>query len=96
MWALDAESVDGRLGIRSSHEGERLGRCAEATVLPGGRLVVADTSAALAVLFGELASGHAPHAHTRRLVLFAVQVAGVPTLYAEEALWSCRAALEQA
>jgi len=27
-------------------------------------------------------------------LLFAVQVAGVPTLYAEEALWTCRAALE--
>jgi hypothetical protein len=96
VWALDAESVDGHLGIRSSHEGEQLGRGEGATTLPGGRLVVADASAALAILFGELAPGHAPCARTRRLVLFAVQVAGVPTLYAEEALWSCRAALEHA
>jgi len=29
------------------------------------------------------------------VTLFAVQVAGVPTLYAEESLWTCRAALEQ-
>ena len=50
---------------------------------------------ALAVLFGELAPAHKPRAATRRLTLFAVQVAGVPTLYAEEALWTCRAALEQ-
>jgi DNA/RNA-binding domain of Phe-tRNA-synthetase-like protein len=96
VWALDAESVDGQLGIRSSHEGEQLGRSTGASALPAGRLVVADASAALAVLFGELASGHRPCASTRRLLLFAVQVAGVPTLYAEEALWTCRAAFEQA
>jgi DNA/RNA-binding domain of Phe-tRNA-synthetase-like protein len=95
VWALDAESVDGQLGIRASHEGERLGRAADAPALPPGRLVVADTSAALAVLFGELAPGHEPHAGTRRVTLFAIQVAGVPSLYAEEALWACRAALEQ-
>ena len=64
-------------------------------LLPAGRLVVADASAALAILFGEVAPGHEPRARTRRLTLFAVQVAGVPTLYAEEALWSGRAALEQ-
>ncbi len=95
VWAVDAESVDGRLGIRASREGERLGRSADAPLLPAGRLVVADASAALAILCGEVAPGHEPHAGTRRLTLFAVQVAGVPTLYAEEALWRCRAALEQ-
>ena len=29
------------------------------------------------------------------MTLFAIQVAGVPALYVEEALWMCRAALEQ-
>jgi DNA/RNA-binding domain of Phe-tRNA-synthetase-like protein len=95
VWALDAESVDGQLGIRPSRQGERLGRSPQAPVLPAGRLVVADASSALAVLFGELAPGHQPHPSTRRLTLFAVQVAGVPDLFAEEALWACRAALEQ-
>jgi DNA/RNA-binding domain of Phe-tRNA-synthetase-like protein len=95
VWALDAESVDGQLGIRASGEGEPLGRYPDAPLLPAGRLVVADASAALAILFGELAPGHEPRARTRRLKLFAVQVAGVPTLYAEESLWTCRAALER-
>jgi hypothetical protein len=95
VWALDAERVDGPLGIRSSREGERLGRSSGAPALPAGRLVIADASAALAVLFGELAPGHEPRAGTRRLTLFAVQVAGVPALYAEEALWTCRSALEE-
>ena len=94
VWALDAESVDGQLGIRTSREGERLGRSADAVVLPAGRLVVADASRALAVLFGELAPGHEPHSRTRQLKLFAVQVAGVPSMVAEEALWSCQTALQ--
>ena len=95
VWALDAESLDGQLGIRPSREGEPLGRSPKARTLPAGQLVIADSSAALAVLFGESGAGHVAGAATRRLKLFAVQVAGVPTLYAEEALWSCRAALEQ-
>jgi DNA/RNA-binding domain of Phe-tRNA-synthetase-like protein len=95
VWALDAARVDGPLGIRPSREGEALGRSADAMALPAGRLVVADRASALAVLFGDLAVGHAARAKTRRLALFSIQVAGVPTLYAEEALWAARAALEQ-
>jgi hypothetical protein len=95
VWALDAERIDGQLGIRASRDGEPLGRSPDAPLLPAGRLVVADAAAALATLFGEVAPGHGPRARTRRLTLFAVQVAGVPTIYAEEALWTCRAALEQ-
>jgi hypothetical protein len=93
--ALAAGSVDGPLGIRSSAEGERLGRFPGARALPAGQLVIADASTPLAILFGELALGHEPQRDTSRLVLFAVQVAGVPALYAEEALWTCRTALEQ-
>jgi DNA/RNA-binding domain of Phe-tRNA-synthetase-like protein len=94
VWALDSETLDGPLGIRASAPGERLGRGAQAPELPSGRLVVADASAPLAVLFGELAADRAPSERTRLLTLFAVQVAGVPELYAEEALWSACAALE--
>jgi DNA/RNA-binding domain of Phe-tRNA-synthetase-like protein len=92
---LDSEHIDGPLGIRASGEGERLGRSLDAAILPAGQLVVADASAPLAVLFGELGAGHRPAPDTRRLTLFAVQVDGVPELYAEEALWTCRAALER-
>jgi DNA/RNA-binding domain of Phe-tRNA-synthetase-like protein len=96
VWALDAEAVDGELGVRLSQEGESLGRASDAWSLPAGRLVVADGSAALGLLFGELAQDCEPGARTRELALFAVQVAGVPTLYVEEALWICRNGLEQA
>lgn len=95
VWALDTDCLQGALGIRASQEGEPLGRAPNATVLPAGRLVVADSANALAVLFGESAGEHAPGPASRHLTLFAIQVAGVPTLYVEEALWSCRNALEQ-
>jgi DNA/RNA-binding domain of Phe-tRNA-synthetase-like protein len=95
VWALDSEGVDGPLGIRSSREGERLGGSESGPVLPAGRLVIADASAALAILFGEPAAEHQPASGARRLTLFAVAVAGVPGLYAEEALWMAHAALER-
>ena len=82
-----------RWGFAPSREGEPLGRFPEPRRCRAGRLVIADASTALATLFGELAPGHEPAAATRRLSLFAIQVSGVPTLYVEETLWSCRAAL---
>jgi len=98
--ALDADSLDGPLGIRTSIEGETLGRAPGAlgrspgpALLPAGRLVVADAAGAVAVLFGEVAPEHRPGPRSSRLALFAVRVGGVPLLYAEEALWSAEAAL---
>jgi DNA/RNA-binding domain of Phe-tRNA-synthetase-like protein len=94
VWALASESLRGPPGIRPSREAERLGAARDGELLPAGLLVVADSQNALAVLFDEPAAAHAPRAATRELTLFTVQVAGVPTLYAEEALWSAASALE--
>jgi hypothetical protein len=87
--------VEGELGVRLSRDGEPLGRAPDAWSLPAGRLVIADGSAALGLLFGETAGDCRPGARSRELELFAVQVSGVPTLYVEEALWTCRNGLEQ-
>ncbi len=94
VWALDADTLRGQPGVRPSGEAEPLGRAAAALPLPAGRLVVADAAGALAPLFGEPAAPHAPASRSRRLTLYAVQVQGVPTLYAEEALWHAANALE--
>lgn len=94
VWALASETLQGPAGIRESVEGEPLGAGSGGRLLPGGRLVVADSRHALAVLFEEPAPANAPRADTRAVTLFAVQVAGVPTLFAEEALWSAASALE--
>jgi DNA/RNA-binding domain of Phe-tRNA-synthetase-like protein len=94
VWALDATRLDGPLGIRSSEEGEPLGCSPSAPLLPAGRLVVADASAALAVLFGEIASSYLPRARPKELTLFTLQVPGVPSLHVEEALWMCTSILD--
>ncbi|HTA13664.1 MAG TPA: hypothetical protein VK781_02255 [Solirubrobacteraceae bacterium] len=96
VWALDADTVNGPLGIRLSRVEERLGAGTEGPNLGGGRLVVADADSALAILFEGPAPGHEPTSDTRRLSLFAVQVAGVPALHVEETLWLCRSALSEA
>ncbi len=93
VWALDAEQLDGPLGIRTSSDGEQLGRSGDPPLLPHGRLIVADAGGPLAVLFGERAPGHEPRGRTRRVTLYSVLVPGVPPLYAEEALWSSASAL---
>jgi hypothetical protein len=93
VWALDSDTLDGPLGVRLSRPEERLGRSADGPGLGSGRLVVADANTPLAILFDEPVPPHAPSAGSRRLTLFAVQVAGVPALHVEETLWACRSAL---
>jgi DNA/RNA-binding domain of Phe-tRNA-synthetase-like protein len=93
VWALDADTVNGPLGIRLTRAEECLGRGPQALSLGAGRLVVADADSALAMLFEGPAEAHRPTDSTRRLELFAVQVAGVPALHVEETLWTCRSAL---
>jgi DNA/RNA-binding domain of Phe-tRNA-synthetase-like protein len=74
VWALDADVVaTDSLGIRTS--------------VPAGRLVVADDGRVHATLFGDPAPDCAPGPRTRRVVLFAIGVDGVPAIHVEEALW---------
>ena len=89
IWALDDAAVDGGLGLRTAREGERLGRVEGAPPVPPGRLVVADRTSPVAVLFGELAPGHGVTPETRRMTMFSVQVAGVPRIHVEESLFTC-------
>jgi DNA/RNA-binding domain of Phe-tRNA-synthetase-like protein len=89
VWALDAETLDGPLGLRLAADGERLGGVDGGLDLPAGRIVVADASAPLAPLFGEPAPERAVTRRTKQLLLFAVHVAGVSAMHIEEALWMC-------
>ena len=83
--AFDADRLSGRLGIRPAEGGERLeGRPGE---LPPGTLVIADAERPVSLLFGAMAAGRGVHGKTKRTVLVAVQVKGVPDLAVEEALW---------
>jgi DNA/RNA-binding domain of Phe-tRNA-synthetase-like protein len=83
--AFDADKASGRLGIRPSASGEVLeGRPGE---LPAGTLVIADEVRPLALLFGATGDGRGVHPRTKRTILCAVSVAGVPDIAVEEAIW---------
>jgi DNA/RNA-binding domain of Phe-tRNA-synthetase-like protein len=83
--AFDADKADGPLGIRPSEEGEGLeGRPGS---LPAGTLVIADQSRPLALLFGATADGRGVSPRTKRTIVCAIGVAGVPDIALEEALW---------
>jgi DNA/RNA-binding domain of Phe-tRNA-synthetase-like protein len=71
VWALDGDRLAGAPGLRSD----------------GGRLVVAGDEGPVADLFGDPAPGHGVTPATRRIVLYAVAVPGVPPLHVDEALW---------
>ncbi len=110
VWALDAEKIEGEVGVRTGRSGETLGGVADVPLDSGaaepsaadddgqavgaGQLVVADARCALALLFADPAPAHQPSGRSRRLLLYALQVAGVPWLAIEESLWICRSALE--
>jgi DNA/RNA-binding domain of Phe-tRNA-synthetase-like protein len=83
--ALDADEVAGALALRGSGPGEALaGRPGD---LPAGTLVISDERRPLALLFGATGDGIGVHPRTKRTLLVAVQVKGVPDIAAEEALW---------
>ena len=83
--AFDADRTTGRLGLRPSAEGEELeGRPGP---LPTGTLVIADSERPLGLLFGATAKGRGVVPKTKRTVLCAVAVAGVPDIAVEEAIW---------
>jgi DNA/RNA-binding domain of Phe-tRNA-synthetase-like protein len=84
--AFDAAVLDGPLGLRLTRQGERLG--GGGRTLSGRQLAIADSRAALALLFGDAADGVQPGRGCERVALAAVQVKGVPDLAVEEALWS--------
>ena len=91
--------LDGPLGLRGAAPGERLGEGGVAAEPgPGARIMVADASAAVAVLFGDVAPGQQAAAarNSARLQLFAVAVPGVPACHVEEALFGCAEALSDA
>jgi DNA/RNA-binding domain of Phe-tRNA-synthetase-like protein len=86
VMALDAGQVTPPLGLRLSHEGERLG--GEGRPLSVRQIVIADPDRAVAVLFGDIAEERGVHPGTERMLLCSVQVKGVPEISVEEALWT--------
>jgi DNA/RNA-binding domain of Phe-tRNA-synthetase-like protein len=84
--ALDADRVGSHVGLRPTAGGEQLGGGGEP--LSERVIVVADEDRPLALLSGEVAQERGVTRSTQRIVLGSVQVAGVPLISVEEALWS--------
>jgi DNA/RNA-binding domain of Phe-tRNA-synthetase-like protein len=89
--AFDADRVDGRVGLRLSAEGE--GFEGRASPLPDGTIVVADERRALGILFDRTAEGRGVRRGTRKVLLAAIGVRGVPDIALEEGLWVAGSAL---
>jgi DNA/RNA-binding domain of Phe-tRNA-synthetase-like protein len=89
--AFDADRVEGRVGLRLSAEGE--GFEGRVSPLPDGTIVVADEQRPLGILFDRTAEGRGVRKGTRRVLLTAIGVRGVPDIALEEALWVAGSAL---
>ena len=90
--AFDADRIAGVLGIRPSAQGEGLeGRPGE---LPTGTLVIADGERPVALLFGATGANRGVRPRTKRTLLTAIGVKGVPEIAIEEALWIATGVLE--
>lgn len=95
VWALDGDVVESpRLGLRLTGADELLGEGERATPLPPERIVVVDERTPIALLFGDPIARYAAGKRTRRVLLFAVRVDGVPDAHVEEALWTCAETLQ--
>jgi DNA/RNA-binding domain of Phe-tRNA-synthetase-like protein len=89
--AFDADQVSGRIGLRLSEEGEAFeGRTGP---LPEGTIVVADEKRPLGILFDRTAKSRGVRRGTKRVLLAAIGVRGVPDIALEEALWVAGSAL---
>jgi DNA/RNA-binding domain of Phe-tRNA-synthetase-like protein len=91
--ALDADRLEGPLGIRESVPGEALaGRPGE---LPHESLVITDDLGPVGLLFDAVSSDHEVGRDTRRTAIAAIEVQGVPEIAVEEALWIAASELLQ-
>jgi DNA/RNA-binding domain of Phe-tRNA-synthetase-like protein len=89
--AFDADRVEGRIGLRLS--AEREGFEGRVSPLPEGTIVVADEERPLGIIFDRTADGRGVRRGTRRVLVAAIGVRGVPDIALEEALWVAASAL---
>jgi DNA/RNA-binding domain of Phe-tRNA-synthetase-like protein len=85
VFALDADRVRGELGLRLARAGEQL---AGVRPLSSRQIVVADDERPVAIVLGEVGHDAGVTRRTRRMVLCALRVKGVPAIAVEEALWT--------
>ncbi|CAB4943428.1 unannotated protein [freshwater metagenome] len=90
VWAADAAPLSGPLGVRGARPGEELWTAGQLRPLAKGELVIADADRPVARIFEPLGPPFAVGPATRRVVLYVLQVPGVPALDVQESLNTCR------
>jgi DNA/RNA-binding domain of Phe-tRNA-synthetase-like protein len=86
IFAIDEAVLAGPVELRAAVGGETLGRGPGAPAVEPERLVIADPTGPVALLFGEAAEGAEPTKRTTSTLLLAVQVPDAPTGIAAQAL----------
>jgi DNA/RNA-binding domain of Phe-tRNA-synthetase-like protein len=84
--AFDGDRIELPLALRLARPGEVMG--AAARPLSSGQIVIADEQRVVAVLFADRDPDRGVTARTRRIVMAAIQVGGVPDIAIEECLWT--------
>jgi DNA/RNA-binding domain of Phe-tRNA-synthetase-like protein len=87
VWAIDADSLVGSLGIRIALPGESFGRGERAVPIVDESLAIADHRGPLVALFGSPRSDTAPSEISSAIALFVVRVRGATEPAVDEALW---------
>src|SRR3954462_11645076 len=73
LWAVDADRAREPLGIRTDRD---------------GRLAVCDADGPIATLFGGVDAAHGVTKETARMLIYTIQVPGVPGIFVDEAMWT--------
>ncbi|WP_169738322.1 hypothetical protein [Patulibacter minatonensis] len=95
IWALDASTSSGDLGIRRSLLGElRRPEDDPRTPEPGPEPAVVDAGGLVARLGREPGEPRRATRRTRRTTFFCARVPGLPDLRVDEAVWLCRSLAE--
>jgi DNA/RNA-binding domain of Phe-tRNA-synthetase-like protein len=86
LMAFDGDRIRLPLELRLAQPGELMGSAGRP--LSSGQIVIADQERAVAVVFADRDADCGVTPRTRRIVVAAVQVGGVPAIAIEEALWT--------
>jgi DNA/RNA-binding domain of Phe-tRNA-synthetase-like protein len=86
LLAFDGDRIELPLELRLARPGEVMG--AAERPLSSGQIVIGDQERVVAVLFADRDPDRGVTTRTRRIVMAAIQVGGVPDIAIEECLWT--------
>jgi DNA/RNA-binding domain of Phe-tRNA-synthetase-like protein len=95
IWCMDAAGLVGGLGVRGAEEGEVVAGPDGRLELTPGQLVIADATGPVVALLAPAGDVRRATKRSEHIVLYCLQVPGVPALTVLEALRVCGAMLSE-